>query len=99
MTKFTLTAALALTVASVCAAASDPANAQTPAWAAIAANPVPSYQPFRGYNGAQTYIGQDYSNLGGGSGRTLTGAANDDGATPLHGAVDDLAEHLSSDCD
>jgi hypothetical protein len=60
-----LPAMLALTAASAVVVATVPANAQS--WMDIARNPVPSYQPFRGYNGAQTYIGQDYSNLGGGN--------------------------------
>ena len=60
MKTFTFVAALALSGVSSIVVASDPASAQVPAWAAIASNPVPSYQPFRGYSGAQTYIGQDY---------------------------------------
>jgi hypothetical protein len=62
--------------------ASDSAKAQS--WMDIARQPVPSYQPFRGYNGAQTYIGQDYTSPGGantgGAGGALATAPGDDWA-------------------
>ena len=77
---------------------SIPAHAQTPAWAAIASNPVPSYQPFRGYAGSQTYIGNDYSSPRGGSagaGEAISGGGDGSGGSPLH----ELAEDLELDCD
>jgi hypothetical protein len=100
MKTFTLAAIIVLTIASVGAATFDPANAEVPAWAAIAGNPVLNYQPFRGYNGAQTYVGQDYSNLGNGSGNAVEAPTAHDGDAPvLHEAVEDLTEHLGLDCD
>ena len=94
MKTLNLTALAALTAVSLIASA--PAQAQTPAWAAIAANPVPSYQPFRGYAGSPTYIGQDYSTLGGGGGsfdpvEALTGDGDGDGDSPLDEVVDHWA--------
>ena len=62
MKTLILTAVLALAAVSGVVVASDAAKAQ--AWMDIARQPVPSYQPFRGYYGAQTYIGQDYSSPG-----------------------------------
>ena len=89
-----LTAMLVLTAVSGVVVASDAAKAQ--AWMDIARNPVPSYQPFRGYNGAQTYIGQDYNSpRASGPGEALR---SDPGDALEGDAVDNALENLEADC-
>jgi hypothetical protein len=58
MKNLILTSMIVLTVVSAGVAATDSAQAQS--WIAIASKPVASYQPYRGYYGSQTYIGQYY---------------------------------------
>ena len=90
MKTLKLTALLALAAVSVFVSA--PARAEVPAWAAIASKPVPSYQPFRGYNGSPTYIGQNYTtprnNTSFSPVEALRGGGNGDGKSPLHELVE-----------
>ena len=90
MKTLKLTALVAL--AAVAVFVSAPARAEVPAWAAIASKPVPSYQPFRGYNGSPTYIGQNYTtprnNTSFSPVEAPMGGGNKDRKSPLHELVE-----------
>jgi hypothetical protein len=60
MKKFVFACLLGLTTMCAISVASKPVTAQ---WAdyTFSQPPVPHYEPFRGYVGSQTYIGQDYT--------------------------------------
>jgi hypothetical protein len=65
MKTLTFVSTLALAALSGLVVASAPSMADGSG--AFNYTPVPHYQPFRGYYGAQTYIGQTYRPSGGGT--------------------------------
>ena len=88
MKTLILAGLLAVTAVAGLDAASEPAKAWSPygtgmPWETY--TPEPSYQPFRGYDGAETYIGQDYSNLGGDSDGEAFADRDDDGGDDAGG--------------